>query len=160
MLNDHPVRGKSKNNYWTLTEEALKNGVQSTTRYRNTGPKRHLTFDDVAGHMREATRNAGSQMGHVSKSRRITHGLGTDPNEQYQSSHRLEIQQQMGQPQSLDDMPRHGLYHQDPCIYMSQSLNPSIFITSTIPSDGLQYGYVETHVPSNQFSHDFRVFDP
>jgi hypothetical protein len=159
LHNEYPTRGKSKNNYWTLTEEALKNGVQSTTRYRNTVPKRPLIFDDMTRQLSEAGRRGGSALGHAPKSRRISHYPEADPNEQFRSSHGYNFQQQLGQRQALDDTSGHNMYYQDPNMFITQSLNPSIIITSTVASDGPQYGFVETHRSSNQFGHDFTQFD-
>lgn len=107
----------------------------------------------------EAGSGGGSELGHAAKSRRISHYLAPDPNEQYRSSHAYNIQQQFGQTQPTDDTSRHNLYYQDPSMFITQGLNPSIIITSTVASDGAQYGYVETHRPSTQFGHDFTQFD-
>lgn len=107
----------------------------------------------------EAGRRGGSELGHAAKSRRISHYPEADPNEQYRSSHAYNIQQQFGQTQPTDDPSRHNLYYQDPSMFIPQGLNPSIIITSTVASDGSQYGYVEAHRLSNQFGHDFTQFD-
>ncbi|KAE8550749.1 hypothetical protein TMatcc_008803 [Talaromyces marneffei ATCC 18224] len=160
LHNEYPARGKSKNSYWTLTEEALKNGVQSTTRYRNTVLKRPLLLDDMTRHISEAGSRGESALGqHVPKSRRISHYPEAEPKEQFRPSHGYNIQQQISQRQQVDETPGHNMYYQDPSMIFTQSLAPSIIITSTVASGGPQYGYVETHRPSNQFGHDFTQFD-
>jgi hypothetical protein len=160
LHNEYPARGKSKNNYWTITEEALKNGVQSTTRYRNSVPKRPLTFGDMTREISEAGSRGGcASEQHVSKSRRVSHYPEIDPNEQFRWSHGYNIRQQLGQRQPMDDTFKHNLFYQDPSMFITQSLNPSIIITSTGASDGPQYRYVESYPPSNQVGHEFTQND-
>lgn len=118
-----------------------------------------MTFDDMTRQLSEAGRREGSESGHVPKSRRIGHYPESGPTEHFRSSHGYSIQQQLGQQQPLDDAPRHNLYYEDPSMFITQSLNPNIIITSSVASDGSQYGYVETHRPASQFGHDFTQFD-
>ncbi|EED16590.1 forkhead domain protein [Talaromyces stipitatus ATCC 10500] len=161
LHNETPARGKSKNNYWTLTEDALKNGVQSTTRYRNNVSKRPLIHDDM-DQRRDTGRRGGNILSHPSKSRRISQHPEADPFEQFRSSHGYDIQQQISQQQPVEDTSRHNMYYQDPSIFVpvaTQGLNPSIIVTSTVASDGSQYGFVRSHSSSSQFGHDFTQFD-
>lgn len=107
----------------------------------------------------EVGRRGGSELGQVSKSRRIGHYPESGPTEQFRSSQGYDTQQQLSQRQQLDDAPRNNLYYQDPSMFICPSLNPNLIITSSIESDGSQYGHVETRRPANQFGHDFTHFD-
>lgn len=125
MYNESSVRGKSKNNYWTLTEEALQNGVQSTTRYRSSISKRPLRAEVVAPQRSESGRKGGSTPRFSSRARRISHYSDVKVNDQ------LQLNQRFGTQQSGFDM--HGLYSQGSsmCVPMTtQRLTPNIPLSS------------------------------
>ncbi|OKL56645.1 hypothetical protein UA08_08351 [Talaromyces atroroseus] len=113
LYNETSVRGKPKNNYWTLTEDALQNGVQSTTRYRGSVSKRPPRLETMMAQRNEPGRKGGNASRFASKFRRMNHFSEAETIEQPLLDQRFDMLP--NEPHSGVGM--HGLYRQGSSIF-------------------------------------------
>lgn len=161
MINNSTTGTKSKNNYWTLTKNALKNGVQSTTRYRNGLPKRSLKCGHPGTQQSDIDTIEGEPSEPVLKSRRITYSPEIETARQPTATHERIIQEHLVQQESTNDTSSHSPYYDNTGLFMhmldTQRLASSVINTPCLSCDGSQHDS-ETHDHLRQLDENITQF--